>query len=607
MARQLDWLKASWRPIVAFDLSIRLLMIAVFAPLSAWFLRTILYWSGDVVVSNLDLVSFFLSPAGLSLIFASATVGFTVVLFEFGGLVLLVLGARQEGNVSVVRVLALLGRRASGLFMLGLRQFLGLGGVVGGFLVITELTRRALLSGGDIYYYLQVRPPAYWWAISIVALAAAAGTLLLVGLLLRWSVALPILLLEDVAASEALIASRRWVRQVGPWRIVDRVARWAGGMAATVLVIGLLRGLVEWAALLAAGEEVRWVLTVAGVMLSIDFALSLLVGFAASLSLAVLVGNLYLERREQIVALTSLVPMASPGSERRTVRLAVVALAAAAALASLTWITVSEILDEVRLDDDVLVTAHRAGAKAAPENTLSALEQAIAHGADYAEIDVQQTADGMVVLFHDTDLRRMAGVARPIWEVTFDEFRQLDIGSWFSDEFASERVATLEEALVAVRGRMKLNIELKFNGHEKQLEAEVVRLVQEADFSEECIVTSLDYGGIQRVGEKDPNLRRGLILTAGVGDATRLDLDLLAVNANRVSRSMVARAHRAGKEIHVWTVNDPDQMLTMIHMGVDNILTSTPDVLVELLAARAELSAEQKALLLVADFLEGRL
>ncbi len=81
----------------------------------------------------------------------------------------------------------------------------------------------------------------------------------------------------------------------------------------------------------------------------------------------------------------------------------------------------------------------------------------------------------------------------------------------------------------------------------------------------------------------------------------------MAVSAKLVTRDLVARAHRAGKEIHVWTVNDPRQMLTMIHMGVDNILTSTPQVAVELRRDWRQMSDAEKSLLFVSDFLAGRL
>src|SRR5262245_66119900 len=84
----------------------------------------------------------------------------------------------------------------------------------------------------------------------------------------------------------------------------------------------------------------------------------------------------------------------------------------------------------------VQVTAHRGHARAAPENTLSAMRKAIESGADYAEMDVHLTADGEVVLLHDRDLKRVAGVSRRLDELSFAEVRRLDVGSWFGPAFA---------------------------------------------------------------------------------------------------------------------------------------------------------------------------
>src|SRR5262249_52464607 len=110
----------------------------------------------------------------------------------------------------------------------------------------------------------------------------------------------------------------------------------------------------------------------------------------------------------------------------------------------------------------VLVTAHRGNAHAAPENTLAAIRKAIESGADYAEVDVQRTADGVVVLLHDRDLKRVAGDSRRLDTLTHAEVRKLDVGSWFDPSFAGERVPTLAEVIELAGGRMKLNIELKF-------------------------------------------------------------------------------------------------------------------------------------------------
>ena len=71
------------------------------------------------------------------------------------------------------------------------------------------------------------------------------------------------------------------------------------------------------------------------------------------------------------------------------------------------------------------------------------------------------------------------------------------------------------------------------------------------------------------------------IVTASVGNVAKLDVDFLSVSAGAVNRDLLHRSHEAGKEVHVWTVNEPAQMNTMIHIGVDNIITDVPAVLVE--------------------------
>ncbi len=201
----------------------------------------------------------------------------------------------------------------------------------------------------------------------------------------------------------------------------------------------------------------------------------------------------------------------------------------------------------------------------------------------------------------------MARIGNGVWELTTQELTELDVGSWFSREFAAERILTLEQAIEAARGRIKLNIELKFHDHNRQLLAEVMRIVEQAAFEQQCVITSLNFAALKEIAEKKPCLRRGLIVTAAIGDVTRLDVDLLAVKAQLVTRDFVARAHDSGKEVHVWTVNDPQQMLTMIHVGVDGILTSSPDVLVELLQEMERMSDAERTLLFVTDILAGRL
>ena len=600
-------LMSGWRAFGAYDLLCKLISLAIFAPLSTWVLRAMLQWSGDQVVSNFDLVSFFLSPQGLLLIVVWATGSILVLFLELGGLTLLAIGVQTGKHVSVPRTLQILSGRFLGLLLLGLRQFLTLGAIMAAFLVVALVTKATLLSGGDIYFYLNVRPPEYWWAAGVLAVAGLAAAIATTALLLRWLFAVPVLLIEGKDAAAAMRESHRLLQMTGGRKVILCIGSWAGAMLLILVLGGLTHSLFRALLMGIAGENVSSVIAAAGLLLATDFLLAVLLGMISAISFAAVLGRLYLEA--QPGPHISGIPVLCGANERSDPRFPVGRSVFAAALVLVGFASVLSysIIDRIHLDDDVAVTAHRGSARAAPENTMAALQRAIRDDADFAEIDVQETEDGVIVLLHDTDLRRVAGVDRNVWEVTWDEIRELDVGSWFSDEFASERVVTLAEAMEAARGRIRLNIELKLHGHNRALEAEVVRIVRDASFGDECIVTSLDYGAIQEVARHDNRLRRGLIVTAAIGDPTAVDADVLAVNAQTVTRDLIARAHEAGMEVHVWTVNDPEQMLTMIHLGVDNILTSSPDILVELIREREAMSDAEKTLLFVSDFLAGRL
>jgi glycerophosphoryl diester phosphodiesterase len=252
----------------------------------------------------------------------------------------------------------------------------------------------------------------------------------------------------------------------------------------------------------------------------------------------------------------------------------------------------------------VLITAHRGHARAAPENTLSAMRKAMESRADFAELDVQRTADGVVVLLHDRDLKRVAGDSRRVEDLTFDELRQLEVGSWFDPAFAGEKVPTLSEVIELCRGRMRLNIELKFYGPDRQLAADVAKIVRDQKFEKECIVTSLNLDALEVVRAHNANVRTGLIVSHAVGDISRLDVDVLSVRADFLSREVLRLARRQGREVHAWTVNDPTQMIRLMQRGVDNILTSDPDLAVRVREQWAALTRPER-LLLAARLLLG--
>jgi glycerophosphoryl diester phosphodiesterase len=225
---------------------------------------------------------------------------------------------------------------------------------------------------------------------------------------------------------------------------------------------------------------------------------------------------------------------------------------------------------------------------------MSAVRQAIADNADFAEIDVQTTADGEVVVLHDGDLMRMAGDSRRLRDLTLAETKEVDVGKKFSGKFVGERIPTLTEVIGLARGKIQLNIELKYNWPDPELADKVVELLRHEDFLTSCIITSLDAAALAKVQRLAPELRVGQIVTASVGNVTGLPGQILSVNKRAANRRFIQRARTAGKEVHVWTLNQAGDMLLMIERGAHNLITDYPDVAVRLLRKRAKLSDGEK-------------
>jgi glycerophosphoryl diester phosphodiesterase len=233
----------------------------------------------------------------------------------------------------------------------------------------------------------------------------------------------------------------------------------------------------------------------------------------------------------------------------------------------------------------------------APENSLSAVRRAIADGADFAEIDVQSTRDGQVVLWHDADLMRAIRDPRQIGDCTLAELQALDVGSYFGAAFAGERVATLAEAIAAAGDQIRLNVELKYNRPDPELAARAAQVLRQNNFLHRCVISSLDAAALQRFRELAPEVPVGLIVGVSLGDATRMPVDFLSVNSKLAQPAFMNLAHRNGKTFHLWTINDRAAALRFILLGADNLITDEPARLAELRRELRELDEVERVAL----------
>ncbi|OXM85553.1 glycerophosphodiester phosphodiesterase [Paenibacillus rigui] len=244
-----------------------------------------------------------------------------------------------------------------------------------------------------------------------------------------------------------------------------------------------------------------------------------------------------------------------------------------------------------------LVTAHRGSSSSAPENTLSSIRRAIEDGAGYAELDVQETSDGIPILMHDISAKRTTGIDKPVWQISYNELQQASAGAWFHQQFENERVPTLEQVIETASDRIKLNIELKNNGHQQRLAEATVELLEKHHFEKNCTVTSFDKALLRKVKQQNPNIKTGLIADKKPSSAASLeefmsspDYDVISAAYPMVDQQFVSSASAHHKQVYVWTVNDPKLMETMRDLNVDSIITNQPEQLIQLLSQKPKQS-----------------
>lgn len=228
---------------------------------------------------------------------------------------------------------------------------------------------------------------------------------------------------------------------------------------------------------------------------------------------------------------------------------------------------------------DIQITAHRGDSSRAPENTLPAIESAIACRADFVEVDVQETKDGVLVLLHDGSVKRTSDDTGTLHDLTYEELLSMDFGSWFSEEFQDVKIPTLKQALEVCRGRIRMNIELKSGTESDTLTDRALELIEETGMEEQVVISSVSYQYLKEVKEKNPRIPTGYILSSDGSDYYDDDnIDFFSICSGHIDARGADRIHAAGKALHIWTINTANKMKAARDLGADNIITDCPSL-----------------------------
>ena len=385
--------------------------------------------------------------------------------------------------------------------------------------------------------------------------------------------------LDDLPVKEAGAQSRKLIR-----------ANWKDYLKQNVLFILVMGVLLVCVVLIVL---VLPLLLVQVLPLSVQVKRTLTVFFVTSGVLLSLLADLfatplYLMKMTQLYRLyKNEAPIPFHKREKRNHKLTVLGVAG--------WILVtfvSSVMMTGRFDtlfpqeSSVRIVAHRGGGTEGPENTVAGIERAWEIGAFGSEIDIQRTKDGFYVLNHDGSFRRVAGDERKPTEMTLEEIRGLSI--------EGEPVATLEDALLATRGKGTLFVELKGETADRQMADDTVKAIKEYGMEDECVVICLNYEPIDYIESTYPEIQTGYLTFASFGDTARLNCDYLAMEEESATADAVEAIHKQGKKVLVWTSNEKKSQKHFLCSRIDGLITDNASQALDLIRELKERSDLQR-------------
>lgn len=588
-------LRREGRSLLVADAVYNILAAILLFPLVGMLINQLVALSGEPALAGEDLLAAMMSVRGGPVLLLVVLISITMRTLDCATLMCIILGADQGFRIPPVAALLFTLRRSWRILYVTAKHLLLAAPVVVPLLAVGYLVYRLLLGQYDINFYLVERPWPFWAALSCGVILVTIGFLLLVPVFRSWIDMLPQTLFtaRPSARSDTAAAARR-----GVWELMLCLAVWG---LVNFLLASLSGALVTWGGrelVRAAAVQPMLIVPAASLTWLVLVSVNYLTSFLATASLATILAERFVRIQSTDQCLKYLGKLRPPPGValvrgwlwRQRVTLACLAML-------LGTLVIYHQLTAPQLDRFPQIIAHRGASATFPENTLAAIQGAIDAGADWVEIDVQESADGVVVVIHDSDLKKIAGQPLKVWETTADKLRSFDIGSWFDPTFADQRIPTLAEVLELCKGKIRLMIELKSYGHDQQLEQRVIDLVEAADMQQDVAIISLKLSALRQVRTLRPDWPTGLLIPVAVGNPARIDADFLAVSAANANRAMIRAAHARGKAVQVWTINDSLHMSRLIDAGVDGIITDDPQLLRELIQERAEMTPLETMLL----------
>lgn len=230
------------------------------------------------------------------------------------------------------------------------------------------------------------------------------------------------------------------------------------------------------------------------------------------------------------------------------------------------------------------IFGHRGASAYAPENTMSSFMLAMEQDADGIELDVKLTADNKAVVIHDQTLERTTNGSGRVNSQTLAGLKHLDAGSKYDPRFTGERIPTLDEVLEGVGNRLVVNIELtNYASQNDDLIPVVAEVVRRHNSPDGIMFSSFSWGNLRKISQLLPSYPVGLLASGGIIGALARSSLFLKVSPtylhpyfHDVNAGLMEREKRRGRSVNVWTVNNETDIIRMMDLGVNMIMTDDP-------------------------------
>ena len=573
MRHTIELLRVNWKSLVCFELSFKAAVATVFTLLVSLVFRLVMSVMGYTYITRENVGSLILHPLMLVLLLFLILLAISCEMIDVSAVVYILNCSEQRFRCKIRQVLLFSlrntmrmwqpGNLPLALVLLLLTPFMSLSMICGLLTTISlpEYVEESIRSNPHLY---------------VLALLAV---LLLALVMMRLLYVFHYFTLEGLTFGEAMRHSKALSRHP----VSDYAALILTQALFTALMVLGLVGLT----LLGTGLgrllnlifNRQWLVSTV-VWYSVVLSLSIVFAFSTPISFGCVSRLFYLHKEaagEAFVPAYVPAHRLDPVREKmlRGLRIALLALIINGLLVVGWLVNIGALNPPIESIHTMEITAHRGASALYPENTMAAFRGAWELGADWVELDVQQTKDGQIVVLHDPNTRRTTGVNGNVWNMTYEQVASLDAGSSFSREFKGEPIPLLSEVADYARSTgLRLNIELKPTGHESVFEQTVIDIVKEYGIEDRCVITSQVYNVLENVKACDESITTVYVTSLAYGDVDHLSAaDHFSIQSTSVTQRLVSRLHNQGAQIYAWTVNTKSSIDRMIERNVDNIIT----------------------------------